>query len=427
LSDHLTNTQIEDYGRCLLPAREALSASDHLASCEMCRQRLESSANDDEEYLSLRAELLGEAEALTSPIAHLTVEELTEFVDGTLSGEELQVVEDHLTCCEECILMVKDLLAFKDQVTPGFDHNHHPSGHRARDESRWGQLFAALPPLWPNSLVFGSALAALILAAVGLLVWREWIGAKPEITMATPTPGVTPPASTNPTEPPLLVRLNDGDGLLAMNRDGRLTGGEHLPVAYRQIVEKALTTQRIERSSLLSELTGLENRSRGRGRRGEGFSVIEPVGKVMISDRPTFRWSQMDGATSYIVEIYNEKLERVAISPPITDRSWTVSESLKRDEIYAWQVKAFKDGRDFVSPSPPAPQARFRVLDQAMAGELSRARRNYASSHLTLGLLYARAGMIDEAVRELRALQRANPNSEIADRLLRQVLKMQSP
>jgi hypothetical protein len=92
--------------------------------------------------------------------------------------------------------------------------------------------------------------------------------------------------------------------------------------------------------------------------------------------------------------------------------------------VYAWQVKALKDGRVFISPSPPARQAKFRILDRARADELSRARRAYASSHLALGLLYAQSGLLDEAERELRVLQRANPNSETADRLLRQVREM---
>jgi anti-sigma factor RsiW len=427
VSDHLTNTQIEDYARCLLPAGEALFVSDHLAGCEMCRQRLESIANDDEEYLALRAELLGEAEGLTSPIAHLTVEEQTGFVDGALSGEELQAVEDHLTRCEECSLMVKDLLAFKEQVTPGFDRNHHPSGFPARDESRWRRLLAAGPRLWPKSLVFGTALAACLLAVMGWLVWREWRGGNdtPEITKAPSSPEVSKPDSPNPapgSESPLIVRLNDGEGEVTLDREGRLSGLDHLSPAGRQMVERALTTQTIDRSPLLSELTPPEGTSRGNGNRGEGFSVIEPVGEVTIADRPTFRWSPLDGATSYTVEVYDENLRQIAVSQPVAGQTWTVTQPLKRGRIYAWLVKTTKNGR--VEVSPPAQEARFRILDQARVDELSAARRDYGSSHLALGLLYAQAGLLEEAERELRALQKANPDSAIAGRLLNQVLEM---
>jgi hypothetical protein len=429
LSDHLTNTQIEDYGRCLLSASEALSVSDHLSGCEMCRQRLESSANDDEEYLALRAELLGDAEALTSPIGHLTVGEMAAFVDGTLLGEELQVAEDHLSCCEECNLAVKDLLAFKDQVTPGFDRNHHSSGFRAQDESRWRRLFAAGPRLWPTSLVFGTALAACLLAVMGWLVWREWRGGNdnPEITKAPSSPGVPTPSSPNPmpgSESTLIVRLNDGEGEVRLDREGRLSGLDHLSPAGRQMVERALTTQTIERSPLLSGLTSPKVTSRGSGNRGEEFSVIEPVGEVTITDRPTFRWSPLDGATSYRVEIYDENLRQVAVSQPVAGHSWTVTQPLKRGGIYAWLVKTSKNGR--VEVSPPAQDAKFRILDQARVDELSAARRDYRSSHLALGLLYAEAGVLDEAEREFSALQRANPKSEIVNRLLMRIRKMRT-
>ena len=80
-----------------------------------------------------------------------------------------------------------------------------------------------------------------------------------------------------------------------------------------------------------------------------------------------------------------------------------------------------KDGQEITSPRPPAPQAKFRVLDQAKANELANARRAHSSSHLTLGLLYADAGLLREAEQEFRLVLKANPNSELARNLLRQV------
>jgi hypothetical protein len=89
--------------------------------------------------------------------------------------------------------------------------------------------------------------------------------------------------------------------------------------------------------------------------------------------------------------------------------------------VYSWQVKATKDGAQITSPRPPAPQAKFRILDQAKANELSRAKRSYASSHMTLALLYAQAGLLKEAQQELTLLRRTNPNSDIPRNLLRQI------
>src|SRR4029077_9817890 len=109
-----------------------------------------------------------------------------------------------------------------------------------------------------------------------------------------------------------------------------------------------------------------------------------------------------------------------AVSPQLTSNLWT-SPPLSRGRVYAWQVKATKEGQEVTAPRPPAPQAKFRVLDQAKTDEIVRARRAYPSSHLTLGLLYANAGLLREAEQELRLLQKANPDSEIVRSLLRQV------
>ena len=154
---------------------------------------------------------------------------------------------------------------------------------------------------------------------------------------------------------------------------------------------------------------------------GGSFSVLDPVGHVLLNDRPTFRWSALEGANGYVVEVYDDSFGLVATSPQLTTRSWAAPQTLPRGKVYSWQVKAVKDGEEIKSPRPPAPQAKFRVLDRAKADEIARAKRAHPSSHLTLGLLYAQAGLLKEAEQELRLLQRANPDSDLARGLLRQV------
>jgi hypothetical protein len=187
------------------------------------------------------------------------------------------------------------------------------------------------------------------------------------------------------------------------------------------VLKEVLAGGRIGKSSRLDGLARPPSSLMGSDKQGGEFSVIEPVGSVLLTDRPTFRWSPMEDAEGYVVEVYDGKFNPVATSAQLTDHSWTAPQSFARGEVYAWQVKAIKDGEEITSPRPPAPQARFRVLDQTKANEISRARRVYRSSHLTLGLLYAEAGLLKEAELELRALRKANPDSDLARRLLRQV------
>src|SRR6185503_19211757 len=108
-------------------------------------------------------------------------------------------------------------------------------------------------------------------------------------------------------------------------------------------VKRALTSQRIERSSQLQGLTRPSSALMGGNDRAQEFSVLEPAGIVLLSDRPTFRWTRFEGASDYLVEIYDEQFKLVMSSPQITTPSWTAAQPLPRGRVYSWQVKAVKD------------------------------------------------------------------------------------
>jgi hypothetical protein len=431
LSEHLTQTQIEDYGRHTLSAVDFLSASRHMRDCEACRLKVERVLDDDEVFYGLKSEVFGAAAGTATSSAeqaHLTFERTAAYVDELLAGEELQVVKDHLIGCEQCVMAADDLRAFRNRVTPGLDREYQPPPAPAANENRWRRFVAATASLLPRSpaMVVGSALAALLMIAAGWLIWQaiERNGKDPKITQTSPSPTapvVTPVVSPNPTldGATVIAQLNDGAAQVVLDGGGNLSGVDRLPPAYRQMIKNALSSQRLEKSPLLAGLDRPDSLlMRGGDNQGNKFSVINPVGIVLVSDRPTFRWSSLEGATGYIVEVYDDKLRQIMIGPQGADTSWTPSQSLKRGGIYSWQVTAIKGGEEFSSPRPPAPLAKFRILDEARANELVRARRSYASSHLTLALLYADAGLLDEAEEEFRALQKANPNSMISRRLL---------
>ena len=104
-------------------------------------------------------------------------------------------------------------------------------------------------------------------------------------------------------------------------------------------------------------------------------------------------------------------------SPPLPRTQWAPERPLERGRTYAWQVAASAGGKEDVAPKPPAPPARFTVADASDAVRLER----LPASHLVRGVLYANAGLLDDAERELAALSVQNPNSEVADRLLKQI------
>lgn len=443
--EHLNQRQFEGYRRRQLEVAELLSVCDHLDACEACRRRAGGAVEGDAAFFSLRTDIFGEAaegSAAHAARVHLTAEETAAYVEETLSGELRQTASDHLSSCEHCSFSVADLRTFRDEVAPSLEHEYQPAAVPSSPvvpsptEGRWRRAFASLPALFRVSPVpaFGAALAVILLAVCGWLIWRTTRPGEPRqevvvtpSTQSTPVvvgPTPTQPAPSPTTQPPTapaVAQLNDGGGRLALDREGTLSGADALPPAYREMLKETLAGRRLERSPQLKGLARPGSSLMGSEPEGGEFSVLDPVGSVLLNDRPTFRWSALDGATAYVVEVYDDAFNLVATSPQLNTRSWAAPETLTRGKVYSWQVKAVKDGEETKAPRPPAPQAKFRVLDRAKSDELARAKRAYPSSHLTLALLYAEAGLLDEAERELRLLQRANPDSELARTLLRQL------
>ena len=149
------------------------------------------------------------------------------------------------------------------------------------------------------------------------------------------------------------------------------------------------------------------------------FRLTSPIGKVVDTDTPTFKWQSVPGAASYVVEVFDRDFHKVASSGELKNTSW--KHRLNRGKIYSWQVTATKDGEVLKAPQRPQPDARFRVLDRKTADELSTLRRSNPRSHLLLGVAYANAGLVEDAIREFEMLSRQNPGSDLPKTLLRQL------
>jgi hypothetical protein len=317
-----------------------------------------------------------------------------------------------------------DLRAFRNEIAPGIDREYGPQAATMRKpQAGWrDRIAAALPaplvkiPLW----VYATSVLSLL--AVGLSIMAPRL-TEPQIVLVPPTPTRTPPhhnASPTPGIVYVIERLNDGGSLMALDSSGQLAGSDQWPYEYRKMAVEALSNQRAPESPFLAGLNRRGSSLMGGPDEGQRFAIIEPAGKVLLTNRPTFKWTRFDGASGYVVEIYDAQFNLVSSSPTLTDVSWTPPQ-LTRGRVYSWQVKAISGGQEFIAPHPSAPQAKFRILDQAETTEIARARREYPSSHLLLGLLYARAGLVAEAEREFRALQNANPDSGAARKLLASV------
>ena len=451
MSDHLSIHQIRRYHKHRLSPAELLSAGDHLAVCVECRERVLEAGKFGDEAWRLWTDL--QAEDRTD---HVSYEQLASYADGRLDEFDRIIVNDHLGVCPSCAEEAEDLLEFSRRV-----------GRAPALVSR-----VEVPPPaahsgpWPMWLSVAAAAAFLCVCVVSALLWfqrepepqvQTALGTHPEVSSAgapslpgdpmpvspqsntqtsspsqgdepveRTTPVVTrakPPARTGetPTRERAVVELLDGGQQVVLNRRGDLQGLDGLPPGLRKSLRAALLSQEIRKPGVVAELYSGPLTLLGESTTDGRLMPVSPLGTVVLSARPTFRWSSLNGASGYVVEVYDPELNPVATSSTVTTTQWTVEQPLRRGVVYRWQVTALKDGEKIRAPKPPAPEARFKVLEEDKAAELADIGRLAPGSHLAPGVLYALAGLADDSEREFRSLLKENPRSGVARRMLESI------
>lgn len=294
---------------------------------------------------------------------HPEPELLIARVDGTLDAIDRDVVEPHLADCMQCRREVRDLEVFARGAKP------------QRRRALWAV-----------------AAAVALLAIVVPALYR----------------------STSST-----VSLVDSGRTVSVSRDGRIDG-LRLSADAESRLAAALTRGTLAEPARVATLRRETESLRGASTPGE-LSPVVPIGCVVVTQQPTFEWTAVPGAR-YKVEVFGDQFRPVAQSELLDVNRWTVPQQLAHGEIYAWQVTAYKaNGETTTSPAPPAPEARFAVIDVNEAARIDELQQMQPRSHLALGVAYAEAGAAAEAERELEALSAENRGSEVAARLLRTI------
>lgn len=411
---------------------ELLTADDHIRSCAVCAERLRKEARP------LSASLILQANIETAEREHLLYEEVEAYIDGEISGEDRELVELHLVECPQCSSQVAAARGVED-----YANEDNRAAPRVRFRDKMAALWRApayRTAIWiMAALVVGSfflwlmtsslrsqvsALQAQIrqldetnralerqLSQVSDLQSRlaELQRENATLRLQIGSPGDA-----------ILWSLVDGGEQIGLDKDGNLRGLESLPASYRKTIRTALLNERVTLPAAIARLMGKPEKLMGE--KGDSpFAILSPFGTVVLTDRPVLRWTSLDGASGYVATVYNSEFEEVAVSPLLTQTDWQVSRSLERGRLYAWQVRAIKDGKEIKVPALGEPEVRFKVLDHRKLVELERARQSYGSSHLTLGTLYASAGLLEDAGREFQSLLDSNPDSQVARKLLQSV------
>jgi len=369
------------------------------------------------------------SEHLSQPF-HLDYDQhLEPYVDGKANDIDREIVDSHVALCSQCATELRDLLTFKQQPVAVISGD-------ARTASRWWAR------LLPNPAWATAAVIAVLILATAVVLWTIYPAFRRVEQVQTgppqsdkqahekeqPSPASTQQQTTQTNSPPghaeaalreePLIVLNDAAGQVTLNQRGRVEGLDELPPDLRESVGRALATHKLRASPALTGWSAGAGSLRGEVEGQSTLAPLDPTDVVIETDRPTFRWRALESARHYVVTIYDAKLRQVGSSGPITGTEWTTPNSLARGVTYSWQISASTNGQTIVSPKPPLPEARFRILDQAGVIALGKLKETAGSSHLAMGVFYWKHGLLEESEREFQALADANPNSTAATELL---------
>ncbi|HTP36663.1 MAG TPA: hypothetical protein VMJ75_31020 [Candidatus Acidoferrales bacterium] len=379
--EHLTEAQIASYRARSLSASEMLDVSDHLAECEACRVLVSQDAGLAVAAASLYTRLRSESEAFS----HLTYDELAAYVDGAAS--DAGRVDRHIRDCASCAANLRDLGVAKAEL--------------ARDR-------APAPAFWSAIRGWRAAFALAAAAACALVIG---IALRPR--PSAPAARVEPPPQARA---PSATVILDGSRQITITAQGSVSGLDGLPDGIRTAVERALMAQRVDVPTFAG-LSGRRDVLLGAPAAPKGTKLLEPVGILIETPTPVFRWKAVPGA-EYQVSVYTSDFQPAVSGGWIRGAQWRSAVALRRGTRYSWQLTVRRDGAEVTSPVPPEPEAKFQVLDAASEDSLARLRATSKDSHLVMGIAYAQAGLLDQARLELRAAADQNPGSTMVAALL---------
>ncbi len=324
-------------------------------------------------------------------IEHPTAEQLRRYAIGDANPEEILDLDDHLSTCGEC----------RSRLSPSSALAEWADGLAADDDDRHlthEQLVARVEHRVEDADLF--AIEAHLKSCRSC---REEVADlarfRNELQPNTKRRGWVIPAAAASAAAVVL-------GISLLRKPVPPVAHFEAPASWSQqdraLVGQALATGDLPFAPIPQELTAKPGTLLGPSVQAE-FGPLSPTGRIVFSDRPQFRWSALAGAKSYRVEVYTADFRQAARSGAIESTEWTPGEPLARGVLYRWQIVATKGAQTITAPAPPAPEARFQIVDQSTADAVEHARSGN-DGRLLAAVLLARAGLHDYAVAELRAI-----------------------
>ncbi|HKQ08130.1 MAG TPA: hypothetical protein VJ464_23595 [Blastocatellia bacterium] len=439
---HLSAEEIEDYAKRRARRPEVACVNEHLFNCVVCYQQFLSVFQTQRRFpIEIDLDDLAGFRGW-----HLQGEELKAYVASQMDEPDRRYASRHLRECAWCREEVSYFSEFTSKLDFYLSRRHAPL-KLPRARSRFLDRLSAIPVAWsPVRLAGAAALVILLISATWLWSVR---GTNPQSKGATLS-AQSQEDSSSPTRVPSVAQATDTPQPVGTSRPDTTTkagqiidskhqlGRSNSPVPAIQVSPKGRDVEKLRReieASLIAENLAMPSvietfdRTRvvlrGDDNKSESFQITSPYNTLISDDQSTFRWTALSGASSYVVSVYDTNLNLIATSAPLTATEWLAPNRFKRGKVYTWIVTALKDGKEILAPTLPA-RAEFKIIESSELLQLNRQTRQIHSD-AARGVLYAKAGLLDEAEREFQKHLALYPADEQARKLLKAVKSWREP
>jgi hypothetical protein len=429
VTHHLSTSQRKQFCTSVLAEDELAAAALHTANCQPCEQEFVEELSRNYGFGPVNFTLEPEFWFRND---HLDFDRLVGLADNTLDDDLREITEIHLKVCDTCREDVRSFFASRQATAGDIKVSYGPTKSQS--------THVVPPTIWWQRLQITPvyAVAAVLLVAVTFLILFIAMNRRSGALEAgrndqrninidagpISSPSTSPNVVSSPSiadDSAIVAIVRDAGGEVKIDKNGQVTGLDELSDTSRQQIARAALSERIEPAAVLRDLSGDESGLRGNGDTEKELTLLYPARRVVIEDRPVFKWASLSNATHYRVYVVDANGNQVSQSEelPPTQTQWRAQSALRRGQIFSWTVTALVDGQEIVSPSASDPEMKFAVLSTNDVQELSRLKKQ--NSHLALGVFYARTGLTNDAERAFESLVKLNPHSELARKLLESV------
>jgi hypothetical protein len=409
MDTHLSTEEIRNYLGRKLSQHDFNRASDHVHSCKVCYRDF---LAELQERFPIEIDL---DELAGMQGWHLEGEELAAYVEGRMDELNFECASLHLEECGSC--MEKTSVAFEYRL----EHPRLSPIARRKQPSTWSRYLHGFQSISSSRLQL--ATAAVLLLGLALFMWAllQPTSEKPQLAGAPSPETVSPDPPRQPIVPVQPAPGSDiGKKVDESTPDHGSTGGRSAKGEVRRQQDE-LDRDLIAKNLTMPLAIEMLDRTpsiaiRGNQTSVQSFAIVRPFATAISNDRPRFSWTALNGATSYRVSVFDANLHLIETSKPLDETQWMMPDHLQPGIVYTWTVTALKNGQEIVAPAPPA-RAEFKILGKPDLHKLNRL-VGKTTSHAARGVLYAEAGLLDDAEQEFRTHLRLQPADGRANQLL---------